>query len=372
MEEKLKQAFVGKKYEIFEKKVFSLPTFFFGAIYFAYRKMFGKALILTILLNIMYSMMFKYLEGGMLFLAMFCLNTAIALFFPLWYKTFYNKTVEKIIKNNPGKSEEELIKIATSKGGTSVIFVILYTIVNSVLIGMIIMGSLVGLLFKGGSQLLDNVTIETNFNNSVITNTNEKNDNVENIDLSNAKLIERVKVTGYMSAMGHCELYFKSLDDENYDGTYTCNKDLFNLIYFTEDYEVYADIYVTEGENPVLLDVKLYNEKTGEEINGITNEEELRDNLGLYITGEYEEELTFLEIGRYGGGTTEKDDKQVKFSICNLLFKRSDDSELELEYIVYEDEENKIEEFIENERYKVKFEVKKDKFDYKYTIISFE
>ena len=45
MEEKLKQIFVGKKYDKFKKKVFSLPAFFFGAIYFAYRKMVFKILI---------------------------------------------------------------------------------------------------------------------------------------------------------------------------------------------------------------------------------------------------------------------------------------------------------------------------------------
>lgn len=375
MEEKLKQSFVGKKYEIFEKKVFSFPTFFFGAIYFAYRKMFGKALILTIILNLMYTSMFKFLKGGMLLLAVFCLNTAIALFFPLWYKSFYNKAVKKIITNNPGKSEEELVKIAENKGGTSILFIILFFIINSMIIGTLMLGSVISFFIKGGNELLDNITIETNGNfNTIITEEIEE----EEVDLSDTTLIEKVKVNGFMSTMNH-QVFFESLVDEEYDATYTCSKKIFDAIHFLNDYDVYLNIYVTKDEEPVLVDYVLYNEKTDEEIKDITDEKSIREYFGLYIEGEYEEELVFVKnesnaFGKPGMpsvGITSDENGDKSYSTYDLLFKKLDDTELRLEYVVFSDEEDRIEELVENEKYKVKFEVIEGAFDYEYKVIDF-
>lgn len=95
MLEKLKQIFVGKKYQKFEKKVFSFPAFLFGPIYLSYRKMLLIAVLLSIFMNIFNSILLKTLTGWLAILAYLCMNLSIGLYFPLWYKSFYNKSVKK-------------------------------------------------------------------------------------------------------------------------------------------------------------------------------------------------------------------------------------------------------------------------------------
>mgnify|MGYP003292664288 CR=1 FL=1 len=114
MEEKLKQIFVGKKYDKFKKKVFSLPAFFFGAIYFAYRKMVFKAFLVAVILTLLDTLTKTYASGGMLILTWLCIHLSIGLYFPLWYKSFYTKSVRKIIEKNPNATEEDLTRIATT------------------------------------------------------------------------------------------------------------------------------------------------------------------------------------------------------------------------------------------------------------------
>ena len=133
MEEKLKQIFVGKKYDKFKKKVFSLPAFFFGAIYFAYRKMVFKAFLVAVILTLLDTLTITYASGGMLILTWLCIHLSIGLYFPLWYKSFYTKSVRKIIEKNPNATEEDLTRIALNQGGTNFVLVILFAVLTTLL-----------------------------------------------------------------------------------------------------------------------------------------------------------------------------------------------------------------------------------------------
>lgn len=117
LDEKLVEAYVGKKYGKLKNKRFSFLSLFFGWEYLAYKKFYSLLLIYiiptTILTLILGTKEYLIIE--------IILNIILALSFNKLYLSNAKKKVNKIKDSNSNASEDELIKICSKKGGGSFI-----------------------------------------------------------------------------------------------------------------------------------------------------------------------------------------------------------------------------------------------------------
>ncbi len=359
MEERnLKQIFVGPKYDKFEKKVFSIPAFFFGEIYFAYRKMLVHSIIVMFILEIINAAAMQIQNFGLAILAILCIRTAIGLFFPLWYRRFYNNKINNILSNNIDKSEQEKINLAQKSGGTSIKYLILFLIISSV--------------FSSWINGIDMFGSQKNVNNNVNMSVFDNNSNQEsktgalNND-GNAKKIENAKITGYVNFGNTTTLYIGD-NNEQYDSI-VGNSQLLSHI---ENYdEVSVTIYYTEQNNKkTVVKYELYDTETNEKIENVENEDDLRERLGYYIQGSHEEILTFVEKdGIPGFGS----DGEKSYTYHDYKFENENGKELEFRYKIYDNTEDKSDVLEQNKKYKIKFDVEKGTFgDYENVITDIE
>lgn len=350
MDEKIKQIFVGKKFEKFEKKIFSIPAFLFGGIYFAYRKMLIYAILVSLFTNIIDTLASKILNFGLMIITMLCIRISIGLYFPIWYRKFYNNSVKNILANTPSQLEEDFIKSAQKKGSTSIAFIILFIIINSVFTGFL-------------NQFINFDKEDTNMSdNSSLLST----DNFEvptNIDLSNATLLEKVTINGYSGGSGKYSIYVG-------EEIYNCTADNPEALAATTEYEeIYVNIYYVENNNEKnIVNYELYNSQTNEEIKNIVDEDSLRKALGYHPEGSYEEILTLIKIDDY---TVTNFDAETSYTYYYYVFETEKGKQIEFEY-ENENTEDKTNILMVNQPYKVKFNVEKDFFDYEYTITNIE
>lgn len=122
-EEDLVQAYVGKNYNKIKKSKFSIPTFFFGPIYFFYRKLYTLALsyiLISVFLSILTPLLF-----------------IIHLSLTIGFSTIYLKTVEnrvkKIKQKNTNADKNTLLEQCRIKGGTNILGTILLIILFSLI-----------------------------------------------------------------------------------------------------------------------------------------------------------------------------------------------------------------------------------------------
>lgn len=132
----LVKEYVGKNYEKFYEKNFSLPAFFFGGLYFIYRKLIVEGIILFLSMLILVDVFANIMGQMVIFIPTIILMAlAISLVFNTRYRTVVNKRVSRILKNNTEASEKQLIEMAKKQGGTSIIYVILLLIIGGAIIG---------------------------------------------------------------------------------------------------------------------------------------------------------------------------------------------------------------------------------------------
>lgn len=124
------RAYVGNNYEKIKNNSFSIPTFFLGAYYFLYRKLYLYGIILAAI-NLACSII-----GGYTSLASFIIQIILCLNFSKIYLQFAQKKIEIIKQSNLDKSNQELLEICRKKGGTSagipiafacIIFIVAFT-----------------------------------------------------------------------------------------------------------------------------------------------------------------------------------------------------------------------------------------------------
>lgn len=114
-DEVLIRGFIGKKYDKFINKRFFIPAFFFGGLYYIYRKMYvlGFSLyLLTIATTSFIDNVFVSLFLNIL------LSTCYGLFFGPSYMKFSKSKVEKI-KNNHFENAEDMLNVCNKSGGTN-------------------------------------------------------------------------------------------------------------------------------------------------------------------------------------------------------------------------------------------------------------
>ncbi len=128
----LAEIYMGRMYYNFKKGSFSWCAFLLSYLYIAYRKMLAVS-ILVYILNIAIIFVFKN---------SFILYVAVSLIFNLFLglsfkKIYYDDSMEKvgqIKKANPDKGFNQLTEIVRVKGGTSIIYPIIFVLVTAALL----------------------------------------------------------------------------------------------------------------------------------------------------------------------------------------------------------------------------------------------
>lgn len=131
----LAEIYMGPAYYNFKKGSFSWCAFFLGALYIAYRKMLGVAIIVwAINIAILYAFHNNfYIYSGV--------SLVFALFLGLSFKKIYfddsMEKVGKIKKSNPEKGFNQLVEIVKYKGGVSMLYPILLVAVAFVIMSVL-------------------------------------------------------------------------------------------------------------------------------------------------------------------------------------------------------------------------------------------
>lgn len=141
-DDKLVMEYVGNKYPIIKNKKFSLPAFFFGYLYTAYRKYYSLTFII-LLINFLTALFIKFAKLNDVTLAAISvvvnivLNLVVSFNFNKWYLKNAEKRVQKIKDDNPSLSENDLSMLCSKKGkpsiGISIICLLAYSIFISII-----------------------------------------------------------------------------------------------------------------------------------------------------------------------------------------------------------------------------------------------
>ena len=170
--DELVQIYIGDKYYNFRKGSFSWCAFFFGPLYYLYRKLYAVAILIFLMIGGI-NVFFKFttqgrfdnitkikdllsLKGYDTYMLIYLVTFFIFyLFLVLTFKKFYfNEVIErigKIKKNNPKLGFNQLTQLVKEKGGTNILAPILAIVIPIVLaliimiMGFVAVGNLIGL-----------------------------------------------------------------------------------------------------------------------------------------------------------------------------------------------------------------------------------
>lgn len=141
-DDKLVMEYVGKKYPIIKNKKFSVPAFFFGYLYTAYRKYYSLTFII-LLINFLSSLFIKFAKLNDVTLAVvsvvitIVVDLVFSFNFNKWYLKNTEKRVQKIKEDNPSLSENDLVMLCSKKGkpsiGISIICLLAYSVFISII-----------------------------------------------------------------------------------------------------------------------------------------------------------------------------------------------------------------------------------------------
>lgn len=176
-DEDFKRTWMGSLYDKANRRKFSIPSFFFGGVYYLYRKLYlfgfifliisciipiiGMNMILTNLTN----------PSTMILSSIFITILPIIIniiygfaFYPL-YKNNINQKLNKY--KNEVQSPTQLIDLAKQKGGTSVLFVILGILLNGVISTIVLTAVLSSSINSIVNDLFKNNSMQNTLNNNI-------------------------------------------------------------------------------------------------------------------------------------------------------------------------------------------------------------
>ena len=184
-DEEFKKTWMGTLYDKANKRKFSIPSFFFGGIYYLYRKLylfgFIFMLISCIIPIIGMAMISSNISNPSGIILTSILTTILPIivniiygfaFYPL-YKNTINQKLNKY--KNEVQSPTQLIDLAKQKGGTSILFVILGILLSSVISTVALTTILASSLNTLVNALFNNNYIQNTLNNNINEIANEAN-----------------------------------------------------------------------------------------------------------------------------------------------------------------------------------------------------
>lgn len=127
-------AYIGKNIDKIKSGKFSFTTFFFGALYVLYRKMWLLGLIWQICIIAL-----SFLPTPIYYICTMALSVFFSIRFNEMYLNKVKQNVEKITSWNLDKSKEELKNICSKKGGTTIwpVIIVLIIYVSILLVGIL-------------------------------------------------------------------------------------------------------------------------------------------------------------------------------------------------------------------------------------------
>lgn len=340
-------AFIGKNCEKITTRSFNIAGFFFSWFYLFYRKMFGYA-ILMFLANLLLVSLLDISALSIVF------NIIVGICVNKMYISFAKKKIDKIRYQNTDKDLEQLKYICAKKGGTSVGYIFLGFIVE-ILIALVV--SIIMILIGFNSLISD--YIDLNKYIKIQTNTNGNTPK----NLTGTKVpMENAVISGSMCTGENCSVAIQEGAGFTY---YPISSDKQEVIVNLGHFSDYVDAtlyYIESGGQKYIVDAKIINKLTNEDISDVKTETDLRIKLGLYALGTYTEKMTLVEQGYPGAGY----DENGGYTYIPLKFKNDKQVIIEMDY-KNPDSSLKL---TNNKQYNVEFEVTEGTFDYEYTIKS--
>ena len=343
-EEELLKAFIGKNYDKITTRPFNIAGFFFTTFYLFYRKMFLYGIILFFI-NFIISIIIKN------FIIILLLGIIVGFLINKLYLNYAKKKIEKIKLKNSEKNIEELKIICSTKGGTSIgkIFLGLFVEIIITFVTLIILIIMNINSFFGEFLKLDNW-------NNIIKDITDNSSNLEET------LLEDIVIDSYFFTESECSIYIGESNNTTEYILDTDNNELFKVL---GDYSKYIKVnvyYTQENNKKTIVNYKIFLRANNEDISNITNEDELRDKIGLYNVGSHTDTFTLTKIGSIAFGY--KNDNP--YTYINYTFVNNKNDEYKMTYII----SNGVLNINEGITYNVTFEVVKGIFGYEFNIIS--
>ena len=360
-DEELLKAFIGEKYDKITTHGFNIPAFFFKSLYLFYRRMFGYG-ILVFIVSFAIANIFSNFFVNILF------GVVVGFIVNKLYVSFAINKVAKIKANNPGKSGEELKRICYAKGGTSggllIGGLILETFIIFVTAIVMLIAGVAGFINKyiNIEEWLKvvNIEIKDSDNSNKENNNSGSKENNTPVSTKDSKLLEDVKFVGSTCMNKNCTV---STMENNKMVEYDLdvkNKDLLPALMNYSKY-IKLDIYYVDGtKNRTIVDYKLYLKDTNEDItNSVTNEDKLREKIGLYTKGKHTDTFT---INDDMPGSGYENGKSYSYTIYKVVNSKGDEYKMR-------SVDNKVVLEI-GKKYSITFEMVEDGFGYDCDIIS--
>lgn len=300
----LLQTFIGKNCSKILSSNFNFAAFFFGLYYMCYRKMYGRS-VLIFLLIIVAAFAVGFLAPALSGILPLVIWLSEGFYFNKMYIAHALKKIEKIRTNNPMASYEELDAICSRKGGTSIgliflgfityhaILFVLYVIISLLFVGLIIsMFTGIGLtdLGKNNNSYNNNTSYYSNsiygsnpgcgsntINGILLEDVYKSGSECSIYNSKNAFVCKMRIVKNDSAYSGHVSTYVYGLNDDELFST-------FNDFLYKDDLKI--DIYYTEGNDvfdnnyDTIVGYKVYLKETNEDITCIKSERELEEKLG--------------------------------------------------------------------------------------------
>lgn len=178
LDDKLLASFIGNNYDKIINNKFSLSACFLCVWYLFYRKIYLISIIIMII-SFVIGLFLPVLSGVYTIILMACSG----LLFNKLYVKYAKKKIDKIKVENTNMAEDDLIKLASQKGGVStkalIIYIILYVVITIIYFAILLSNGLKGKTLsctttESQTGLTLKHDIEMTFDNALLTGAKQK------------------------------------------------------------------------------------------------------------------------------------------------------------------------------------------------------
>ena len=184
-DEEFKRTWMGSLFDKANKRKFSIPSFFFGGIYYLYRKLYLFGFIFILISCIIPIIGLTMISSNITNPSGIILSSILTTILPIivniiygfaFYPLYKNSINQKLNKyKNEVQSPTQLIDLAKQKGGTSILFVILGILLSSVITTIALSTILISSLKPIINGLFNDNSMQNTLNNNINNIENQTN-----------------------------------------------------------------------------------------------------------------------------------------------------------------------------------------------------